>query len=365
MSKKEDPKVSRVSRLLRKLHREKLPAMLVTDPVNVSYLSGFTGDDSWLLVGHGRPCLLTDFRYTEQAERECPGVELVIRKKSMIEALVAAARKLRLRSLGFDPEAVSVALKGRLEKGLGRRVRLGEAAGLIRDLRIVKDETELRAIRGAIRAAETAFGELRKRIELGMTEVRIAAELEHLMRLAGAEEPAFRTICAIDAAAAMPHARPGTRRLKSGSVLLVDFGARVRGYVSDLTRVLFAGRIRPRVRSVYAIVQEAQAAAIAAARPAAPLREIHAAARGPIDDAGFGDNFQHGTGHGIGREVHEPPNFAQQSKGRLGAGMVVTVEPGIYLRGQFGIRIEDDVLITPAGPVVLTHVEKDPEAMVL
>jgi Xaa-Pro aminopeptidase len=132
-----------------------------------------------------------------------------------------------------------------------------------------------------------------------------------------------------------------------------------------LTRVLFAGRIRPRVRSVYAIVQEAQAAAIAAARPAAPLREIHAAARGPIDDAGFGDNFQHGTGHGIGREVHEPPNFAQQSKGRLGAGMVVTVEPGIYLRGQFGIRIEDDVLITPAGPVVLTHVEKDPEAMVL
>jgi Xaa-Pro aminopeptidase len=292
-------------------------------------------------------------------------VELVIRKKSMIEALVAAARKRRLRSLGFDPEAVSVALKGRLEKGLGRCVRLGEAAGLIRDLRIVKDETELRAIRGAIRAAETAFGELRKRIELGMTEVRIAAELDHLMRLAGAEGPAFPTICAIDAAAAMPHARPGTHRLKSGSVLLIDFGARVRGYVSDLTRVLFAGRIRPYVRSVYAVVHEAQAAAIAAARPAAPLREVHAAARGPIDDAGFGDNFQHGTGHGIGREVHEPPNLAQQSKGRLGAGMVVTVEPGIYLRDEFGIRIEDDVLITPAGPVVLTRVEKDPEAMVL
>ncbi|MCX5685757.1 MAG: M24 family metallopeptidase, partial [Planctomycetota bacterium] len=195
--------------------------------------------------------------------------------------------------------------------------------------------------------------------------VRIAAELEHLMRLEGAEAAAFPTICAINAAAAMPHARPSGTRLKSGSVLLIDFGARVGGYVSDLTRVLFVGRIRPQVRSVYAVVHEAQAAAIAAARPSAPLREVHAAARGPIDDAGFGDNFQHGTGHGIGREVHEAPNFAQQSKGRLGVGMVVTVEPGIYLRGQFGIRIEDDVLITPDGPVVLSQLEKDPEAMVL
>jgi Xaa-Pro aminopeptidase len=365
MSKKKDPTLSRVSRLLRKLHREKLPAMIVTDPVNVSYLSGFTGDDSWLLVGQGKPCLLTDFRYTEQAERECPGVEFVIRKRSMIEALTAAARRRGLRSLGFDPEAVSVALRGRLEKGLGRRVRLGEASGFIRDLRIVKDETELRAIRGAVRVAEAAFTELRKRIELGMTEVRIAAELDHLMRLAGAEAPAFPTICAIDAAAAMPHARPGMRRLKNGSVLLIDFGARVRGYVCDLTRVLFVGKIRPYVRSVYAIVHEAQAAAIAAARPAAPLSKVHAAARKGIEEAGFGDNFQHGTGHGIGREVHEPPSMSHAVKGHLASGMVVTVEPGIYLRGQFGIRIEDDVLITPAGPVVLTRLEKDPEAMVL
>jgi len=365
MAEKSSPTASRISRLLRKLHGEKLPAMIVTDPVNVSYLSGFTGDDSWLLVGCGRPCLLTDFRYTEQAERECPDVELVTRKKSMVEALVAVVRRRGVRSLGFDPEAVSVGLKARLEKGLGRRVRLGEAAGLVRDLRIRKDETELRAIRAAVRVAGAAFGQLRKRIDIGMTETRIAAELEYQMRLAGAEAAGFPTICAIDAAAAMPHAKPGSRRLKMGCVLLIDFGARVGGYVSDLTRVLFIGRIRPRVRSVYTVVQEAQAAAIAAARPAAPLREVHAAARGPIDDAGFGEKFQHGTGHGIGREVHEAPSFAQESKGRLAPGMVVTVEPGIYLRGQFGIRIEDDVLITEAGPVVLSQLEKDPEAMVL
>jgi len=365
MTEKIGPAASRISRLVRKIHRAKLPAMLVTDPVNVSYLSGFRGDDSWLLVGGGRPCLLTDFRYTEQAERECPGVELVIRKDSMIETLVAAVRRRGLRSLGFDPEAVSVGLKSRLEKALGRRVRLSEAAGLIRDLRICKDETELRAIRGALRVAEAAFGQLRRRLDLGMTEMRIAAELDHLMRLAGAEGSAFRTIVAINANAAMPHARPGARRLRRGSVLLVDFGARVSGYVCDLTRVLFVGRIRPHVRSVYTIVQEAQAAAIAAARPAAPLIDVDAAARRRIEEAGFGEQFQHGTGHGIGREVHEPPNFARKVKGRLKAGMVVTVEPGIYLRGDFGIRIEDDVLIAPAGPRVLSRLEKDPEAMVL
>ncbi|MCX5685374.1 MAG: aminopeptidase P family N-terminal domain-containing protein, partial [Planctomycetota bacterium] len=167
MSEKKSSTTLRISRLMRKVRQQKLAAMVVTDPVNVSYLSGFTGDDSWLLVGQGRPCLLTDFRYAEQAERECPGVELVIRKKSMIEAFTAAARKRGLRSLGFDPEAVSVGLKARLDKALGRKVRLGEASGLIRDLRIVKDEAELRAIRAAIRCAETAFRALRKRIELG------------------------------------------------------------------------------------------------------------------------------------------------------------------------------------------------------
>ncbi|MBM4018431.1 MAG: M24 family metallopeptidase, partial [Planctomycetes bacterium] len=214
-------------------------------------------------------------------------------------------------------------------------------------------------------AAEAAFNEFRRYVKLGMTEKALAADLDHRMRLAGADAPAFPTIVAADATAAMPHARPGGRRLKRGSVLLVDFGAQVGGYLCDLTRVLFAGRIRPDVRRVCGLVLGAQAAATEAARPGAALADVDAAARRVIHEAGFGRRFQHGTGHGFGRQVHEPPALARGSKGRLEPGMVVTIEPGIYLRGRFGIRIEDDVLIRPNGPEILTHLEKDPEAMVL
>ena len=362
---KNDLSAVRIERLLGEIRRRRVQAMLITDPVDVGHLSGFTGDDSWLLVGNGRPCLLTDFRYAEQAERECPHLARVVRTKSMIEALAAVVRKRRVSALGFEPESVTVGLRARLAKGLGRRVRLAAVRGVLSDLRIRKDESEVCAIRRAVAVAESAFNEFRRCVRIGMAERRLAAELDHRMRLAGADAPAFPTIVAVDRSAAMPHYRPGDRRLRQGSVLLVDFGARVGGYVCDLTRVLFAGRIRPHVASVYALVQEAQAAAIEAARPGAALVEVDAAARSRIEAAGFGRQFRHGTGHGLGRQVHEAPALARGVKGRLEPGMVVTIEPGIYLTGRFGVRIEDDVLITPGGPEVLTHLAKDPQAMVL
>jgi len=337
----------------------------VTEPVDVGYLCGFTGEDSWLLAGRGRPWLLTDFRFAEQAERECPGVGLVVRKGSMVDALARLAKRKHVASLGFDPEVVSVSLRGRVAKAL-KKVRLVPVAGVMSALRVRKDAVELRAIRRAVVVAEEAWRRFRRRIRLGMTEGRLAAELDHQMRLAGAEGPAFPTIIAIDASASMPHARPGGRRLRRGSVLLVDFGAKVDGYVCDLTRVLLAGRIRPRVRQAYKVVQDAQAAAIARTGPGVAFTEVDAAARGVIQAAGFGDVFQHGTGHGIGRQVHEAPVLGPRSpKGALEPGMVVTVEPGVYFRGRFGIRIEDDVLVTRRGRRVLTHLEKDLEAMVL
>ncbi|HUX17277.1 MAG TPA: M24 family metallopeptidase, partial [Phycisphaerae bacterium] len=184
--------------------------------------------------------------------------------------------------------------------------------------------------------------------------------------LAGSDGPAFPTICAVDASAAMPHAVPGNRRLRRGSVLLVDFGARVGGYVCDLTRMLFAGRIAPRVRRAYEAVRAAQVAAIARVRPGASFTEVDAAARAVLSEAGLGKAFSHGTGHGIGREVHEPPGLGPRAgKGTLEPGMVVTVEPGVYFRGAFGIRLEDDCLVTKTGRRVLTRVEKDLEAMIL
>jgi Xaa-Pro aminopeptidase len=358
--------IARRNASLRKELREHgITTMLVTSTVDVGYLSGFSGDDSWLLVGAGKSCLITDFRYEEQAERECPPVKLVVRKGSMIEALAKEVRRRGLKRLAYDPEAVTVGLRSRIEKGL-KGVRLVAVPQVVGSLRIIKDEAELAAIRTAVAVAEEAFGEFRKLIRLGMTEQRLAAELDHQMRLAGAEGLAFPTIIAVDASASMPHARPGQRRLKKGSVLLVDFGARAAGYVSDLTRVLVAGRIPPRVRRVYEIVREAQVAGIAAVKPGALLAEVDAAARDVIKAAGYGDVFQHGTGHGIGREIHEAPALSpRELRGRLRPGMVITIEPGIYLRNQFGIRIEDDVLVTNIGHKVLSGLEKRLDSMVL
>ena len=339
--------------------------MLLTDPVDVSYLSGFTGDDSWLLVGKGKGRLLTDSRFGEQAGVDCPDLAVTVRKGSLVEALAKIVQRKRLAHLGYDPEAVSVGLLSRLRKAL-KGVGLVRVPDVASRLRLCKDPTELRTIRRAVAVAEEAWAVFRASIRLGTTEHRLAAELDHQMRLAGADGSAFPTIVAVDASAARPHAIPGRTRLKRGSVLLVDFGAKVDGYVCDLTRVLFAGRIPRFVRRVYEVVHEAQAAGIARSGPGVAFTEVDAAVRHVIEKAGFGKRFRHGTGHGIGRKVHEGPGLAPRGvKGQLEPGMVVTIEPGIYLRGRFGIRLEDDVLITPGGRTVLTRVEKDLDEMVL
>lgn len=355
----------RAADLRRALGQRGVQALLVTDPVDVGYLSGFTGDDSWLIAGQGRGWLLTDSRFAEQAEADCPDFAVTVRTGPMVEALSKIVRRKRLARLGFDPETVSAALLSRLRRSL-KGVRLVRAPGVVSRLRLRKDATEIAAIRRAVRVAEEAWRAFRRLVRTGMTEQGLAAELDHQMRLAGADGPAFPTIVAIDASAARPHAHPGGRHLRRGSVLLVDFGAQVAGYVCDLTRVLFAGRISPFARRVYGVVREAQAAGIARAAPGVAFKDVDAAVRGVIEAAGFGRFFGHGTGHGIGRRVHEGPGLAPRAgRGRLEAGMVVTIEPGIYLRGRFGIRIEDDVLITATGRQVLTRVEKDLDEVVL
>ena len=360
------PIVGRIARLRHRLRPAGVRRLLVTDPVDVGYLTDFTGDDSWLVAGEGRSWLLTDFRYAEQAERECPGIGLVVRHGTMVKALADLVRRKRIARLGYDPETVTVAQRSRLRRALGDKVRLAPVEGVPAALRVHKDSGEVRAIAAAILVAEAAWREFRRRVRLGMTERELATELDHRMRLAGADVPAFPTICAVGASSSMPHARPGDRRLRRGSVLLVDFGARVAGYVCDLTRVLFAVRIAPRAASIYSIVREAQAAAIARVGPGVPLTEVDAASRRVIEAAGFTGAFQHGTGHGLGRQVHEAPNLSPlAARGRLEPGMIVTIEPGIYLKGRFGIRLEDDVLVTETGRRVLTHLEKDLEAMVL
>ena len=354
----------RLAALRRELRRRRVASLLVIDPVDIRYLIGFTGDSSWLLVWNGKPCLVTDSRFSEQAERECRNVTIKVRRDSMLRALAGVLRRRRIRSLGFEPAGVSVLLRSQMRKGL-KNVRLVPVDGLVGALGVRKDESELRAIRKAVRAAEKAWREFRKRIRPGMTEQRLAAELDYQMRLAGAESEAFPTILAVDGNASMPHARPGTKRLRRGSVLLVDFGAKVDGYVCDLTRVLWTGRIPAHIRRIYDVVLKAQAAAIAKVKPGAALADVDAAARDVIEAAGFGKAFTHGTGHGMGRRVHEAPWLRKGIKGHLEPRMVVTIEPAVYVKGRFGIRIEDDVLVTKTGHRVLTHVEKDPASMAL
>jgi Xaa-Pro aminopeptidase len=355
----------RGARLRREIRRRRIHGLLVTDPLDVGYLAGFTGEDSWLLAGAGKGCLITDFRYAEQAEAECPDFTLVVRRAGLVEAIAPVVRRKGIKRLGFDPDTTTVSLLSRLRKSL-KGVRLVPVQRIVGGLRTIKDRAEQQAIRHAVGVAEEAWAAFRKNVRRGMTEGRLAAELDHQMRLAGADGPAFPTIVGVDASASKPHHHPGAKRLRRGSVLLVDFGAKVGGYVCDLTRVLFAGRIPSHARKVYSLVYEAQAAAIARVGPGAVLSEVDAAARRIIADAGFGEQFQHGLGHGIGRQVHEAPSMGPRDvKGRLEPGMIVTVEPGIYLRGRFGVRIEDDVLVTAKGHEVLTHVEKDLEMMVL
>lgn len=355
----------RLARLRDELGARDVGALLVTHPVDVGYLSGFTGEDSWLVAGRRRSALVTDSRFAEQAGKECRDAWVSVRRGSLVEELARVVRRLRLAALGFDPDHVSVSLRGKLGRAL-KGVRLVPVAGAVAGLRTCKDSREVRAIERAVAVAEEAWRAVRRRLRPGRTERQMAADLDHEMRRAGAEGPAFPTILAVDASASMPHARPGGRRLKPGSLLLADFGAQVGGYVCDLTRVVVAGRMQPHIRRAYASVLEAQSAAIARLAPGTALRDVDAAARGVLEAAGLGRHFRHGTGHGLGRQVHEAPNLGPQAPdGVLEAGMVVTVEPGVYFPGRFGIRIEDDVLVTAKGGRVLTHLEKDPEAIVL
>ena len=352
---------------MRRAHAEKLDALLVTHPPDVGYLSGFTGEDSYLLVGRGWASLITDGRFAEQAEKECDGVEIVLRAKSLTASAGKALRGRGVRRLGYQKAHTSVAVQEELSRDVGRRKLVG-VSGLVAQLRTVKCAEELTQIRKAVRIAQEAFGVLTAggaKSLVGRTERQIAAQLEYHMRALGADAAAFETIVAAGPNGSRCHHRPGERRLRRGEALLIDWGARVNEYHSDLTRVLFMGTIPPKLAEIHDVVRRAQEAGIAACRPGVRCETPDAAAREVIDSAGYGKEFVHGLGHGLGRQIHEAPWLAKKRIARLRAGMVVTVEPGIYLPGVGGVRIEDDILITPRGPRQLTAVPKTLEEAVL
>jgi len=338
----------------------------VTNFTNVTYLTGFTGDDSYLLVCPEGETLISDPRYTTQLGEECPGLDLFIRPPglTMHKALGKLVRQAKLGQLGAEADSMTLGLRDRISGELSK-TEIVPLGGLVELLRERKDADEIARIREAVWYAERAFGVLRATLRPEKTEKQVADELEQQMRLFGARGCSFPTIVAAGARAALPHARTTGNPIGNADIVLVDWGADGNLYKSDLTRVLVTGKISPKLERVYGVVLKAQQLAMAAIRPGAVAQEVDAIARGVIAEAGFGRYFGHGLGHGLGLEIHEAPRLAAKTPTVLRPGMVVTVEPGIYLPGWGGVRIEDDVLVTRTGYEVLTSVPKTLEEMVV
>ncbi len=350
---------ARRDKLRKLLKKAGTDTLLITNFNNVTYLTGFTGDDSVLLLTKDHEVLLTDPRYTEQVEQECPGLEMVVRKPgvSMNDILGRTISKAKLHEVAVEADSMTVSQRDQLAAKLPK-TSLTTTSGLVEQLRAIKDRHEVAEIREAIAFAEQAFAAIRSSLRRDQTEKQVADNLEHEMRLAGAKCASFPPIIAVGPRAALPHARPTSKRLDEAGFVLVDWGASGRLYKSDLTRMLVTAKISPKLERVYGVVLKAQRAAIKAIRPGVSCQDVDQVARDIIETAGFGKHFGHGLGHGIGLNIHEAPRLGRGQTSLLEAGMVITVEPGIYLSGFGGVRIEDDILVTKQGHEVLTSIPK-------
>ena len=327
--------------------------LLVSDPFNLRWLSGFTGGEALLLFGGKRRLLLADSRYTAQAQAEAPDFEVILYTRRP-EEVAAWAVKLSLRRLAFEPEGLTHGRFLELRRA-ARRTKLIPLAGTLKSLRARKSAAEVRSIARAARIAREALEECLPRLRPGMREREFAALLEMKMRERGSGPAPFETIVASGPRGALPHGSASERRMKKGELVTIDFGAIDGGYQSDQTVTVALGRPRPELARIYEVVREAQSRALRLIRPGAVCKEVDAAARDYIRDRGFGDYFGHGLGHGVGLETHEEPVLNIRSETALAAGMVVTVEPGIYLPGLGGVRIEDMALVTVRGCRRLTR----------
>jgi len=347
---------SRADRLVEQLRERELDALLVTDLIDVRWLTGFTGTNGAALVSADERLFLTDFRYVEQAgEQVGDGFELIRAGRDLLGDI---ASRLPSGRAGFDDERVTVKAHARLTERAGATVELIAAGGLVRELREVKDAAELDRIAAAAELATACFETVVGRGLAGRSERALALDLEHELRLAGAEDPSFPSIVAAGPHGALPHAEPRDVEIPAGVLVTIDWGARLDGYCSDCTRTLASGPVGERAREVYELVLRAQEAALAAVEPGAGCAALDGDAREIIAAAGHGDAFGHGLGHGVGLEVHEGPRLAKGAPGTLVSGNAVTVEPGVYLPGELGVRIEDLAIVGDDGPRVLTSFPK-------
>jgi Xaa-Pro aminopeptidase len=350
---------SRADRLAELLPDAGIDVLLTTGPYNVRYLTGYTGSNGIALVGADMRVFVTDFRYIEQAAEEVD--ESFDRRRSAQDLLGSVGNVLpegEVR-LGFEADHISVRAHGKLRDRLPERVELVGVDGLVEGLRAVKDPGEVAAIKAASALADEAFAELIAGGLTGHTERELALGLEYEMRRRGASGPSFDPIVAAGPHGALPHARPRDEAVRAGELVVIDWGAKLDGYCSDCTRTLAIGAIDSEATEVYQLVLDAQLASVEDVKPGAVGRDVDGVARAAITAAGHGEHFGHGLGHGVGLEVHEAPRLAQPSEAVLKPGNMVTVEPGVYLPGRFGVRIEDLVVVTEDGCDILSSVSKD------
>ncbi|MNX76491.1 putative peptidase [compost metagenome] len=351
-----DPRPRRLTALRRLLRDQDLDALLVTHLPNIRYLTGFTGTAAQLVVSAHACLLVVDFRYVQQATREAPHCTLVQAHGAGFEdAAVEAVLLSQSKRLGFESGHLSYYDHGRLEVRLGKAVRLVPSGGEVERLRLIKDATEIEALRTASRLTREAIEEVLAQLRVGDSEAAIASRLEARFRETSLEGAAFDTLVASGERSAQIHARVSPHAVRQGEMLLIDCGASYRGYKADMSRTVMPGGASKRFAEIEGAVREALDAVIAAIRPGASLGGLDAIARQALAEHGLEDAFLHGLGHGIGLEVHEEPWLAPCEEGTLEAGMTIAVEPGVYLEGWGGVRLEETILVTPKGCEVLTQ----------
>jgi Xaa-Pro aminopeptidase len=358
---------ARQKKLREYLASSRFDALLISHLPNIRYLCGFTGSAGLLLVQETGSVFFTDVRYDTQAREQVKGAKVVIGRKALLttcaEWIGARRKKSRGWTIGVEADYLPVAEKKKIRGLLPSGVRLQDAPAIVERARMVKDEDELELIRAAVRLGAKLFDRALEVLKSRVTEVEVAAEMEYAARRAGAEEMSFPTIIASGARSALPHGRATQQKIEPGGFVVCDFGVILGGYCSDQTRTVWVGDASDakgkEARQAYDSVRQAQEAAIAAVRPGMSVAEVDAAARAVLRKAGLGRYFTHSTGHGVGLEIHEGPRVAPGQKDLLQPGMVITIEPGVYFPGKWGIRIEDMVAVTEGGCEVLTPTSKE------
>ncbi len=353
------PHTQRASQLQKLIRRQHLDALLVTHPADWYYLTGFTGEAGVLVVDAKGMTLVTDGRFTVQAAQESPWVTTVLQKDGLYRTAGELLAQRKRKQVGFDPQQLMVGQLNALKNAAARPVRFEKSPGLVQGLRAMKDASELAQMRKAANLADQVMESAIRLLKPGVREFEVAAEIEYQIRSCGASGPAFESIVASGRRAALPHARPTSKRLRKNELVVLDLGAILGKYCSDITRTVYVGKAPSKVRLWYHAVLEAQGAAIEAVQAGRTCGDVDAAARGVLAAHGLDQYFVHSTGHGLGLEVHEEPRLAKGQKSQLAPGNVVTVEPGVYMAGVGGIRIEDDVAVHQGHHEVLTRASRD------